>query len=430
MEIKSLAANIWRKFVVLSDMKKAVVVCLIGVGVIVLRRPELLFNAQFWAEDFAVFYRDAYMRGGYSIFKTYSGILPFFPRLVALPLLLVPLRFAPAAANLVAILVMVLPLFIFWSDSTLIKKFSVRSKMTFTFLYLLIPGIAEIYGNFTNTIWFLAAAAILVLVRGPKTQKKWLVFDITVLIVSGLSGPFAPFLALTAAYLITAQKSKNRMHWIKAAAIVACALIQIAVYVQAPQQRTASLVSQKRELINNYSKPIKITGMRFFALPVAGEKIITKEIAGSPQMFMLGMFAIIMTIYAFIKANIYMRAVILFGSLIYASTFVRAQTVPIVQFWDMLQLNSFGARYFFIPIFCWLLILVYFAALTRNNMGKIASALVALYVLFFPFYFRVKELKKFNFRGQANEFSTLRPGQQYCFDINPDEAWKTCLKKN
>lgn len=437
MNIKKAIKNLWNRFMGLSEIKKALLVCSIGFLIIVSRRPELVLNAQFWAEDLAVYYRETLDFGARSILVPYSGMLQTFPRLVALLLYPAPLSAVPLAYNLVAIGVMLLPLFILWSDRTLFGKEGPLAKLGVSILYLLLPGIGEIFGNLTNSLWFLAIASILVLVR-KNPKRSWLVFDSVVLALTALTGPFGPILVVVAFFLIWAQRKKVPSYlWIKTAILVVCSIVQLCIYLQTPQQRTASLYAQKRAMIVNYQKPIQMTGMRFFVLPIAGKdvvapgehRLISRQTAEAPQVYMLGIFMLIITAIGFMRSRLEIRALIIFGALTYGISLIRAQTISIVEFWDTLQINLFGARYFFVPFVIWILLLGSLAITQKNWLRYLSLTSLAIYLLFFPFSFRVDYLKDFDFDQQIEEFGKVKQGDKYCFRINPGDSWTTCLKK-
>lgn len=430
-EIHIRLKKIWKKILDLSDIKKALTVCAISILFIFMRRPELLINAQFWAEDFAVFYQDAYRYGANSFTHDYSGLLQTFQRLIAFIFQPIPLLFMPLAYNLVATLIMVLPLFILWSDEKILEQEGPKAKVLVSILYLLLPNVGEIYGNLTNTIWYLALAALLVLIRNSK-NNRWLAFDLIIIVMAGLSGPFAPLLVVVGVFLLFARRTngiRNKGLWLKTCILIVCACVQIGIYASAPKQRTASLINQKRSIITSYEKPIHITGMRLFVVPVLGKDAVTEKISLSPQTYLLGLLAIIITLVGFIKSRLEVKAMILFATLVYATSLLRAQTVPIVQFWDMLLFNSFGARYFFIPLFVWIVLLTSLTHKSKNKLAKVSSIIIGLYIVFFPFSFGVEKLKEYNFASQVQEFEKGQSDKIYCFDINPDESWKTCLKK-
>ena len=77
-----------------------------------MRRPDALLNAQFWAEDGAFWYADAYNAGPWiSLFQPENGYFQTISRLVAGISLLFPLRDAPLFFNVAAITIQALPVY-------------------------------------------------------------------------------------------------------------------------------------------------------------------------------------------------------------------------------------------------------------------------------------------------------------------------------
>jgi hypothetical protein len=85
-------------------------VFLLACALIVSRRPDAVFHAQFWAEDGRYFFADAYNVGWWAaIFRAYGGYFHALPRLGAAFALLVPFSLAPLVLNLIAISAQALP---------------------------------------------------------------------------------------------------------------------------------------------------------------------------------------------------------------------------------------------------------------------------------------------------------------------------------
>src|SRR5690348_8889568 len=73
------------------------------------RRPDAILNAQFYAEDGARWYRDAYELGWRSLLIPETGYLQTVSRLAAFFALLFPFGWAPLVMNLCALAVQILP---------------------------------------------------------------------------------------------------------------------------------------------------------------------------------------------------------------------------------------------------------------------------------------------------------------------------------
>ncbi len=172
------------------------VIFLLLVAAVILfsRRPEGLTQAQFWAEDGRVWYADSYNLGnGKAFLLTQDGYFQTLSRAASAVSQLFPVAAAPLVFNVVALGVYLLPLVVLFAErfDKLISSFKVR--LLLAFLYVALPNTAQVQGNLTNAQWLLAIGACLVLLAETSSKFGWRAFDVCVVALSGLSGPFAIF---------------------------------------------------------------------------------------------------------------------------------------------------------------------------------------------------------------------------------------------
>jgi hypothetical protein len=132
-----------------------VVLYLVGVALLVLRRPDVLTSPKLWAEDGAIFMKDAFLQHGYrALLAPYSGVVLVVPRLWAEFTTVLPVRLVPASYAAFSLLLDTASLAVVLSRrfSWLMPSFKVRASL-FVALVLL-PGTWEIHGNLTNSIWY------------------------------------------------------------------------------------------------------------------------------------------------------------------------------------------------------------------------------------------------------------------------------------
>lgn len=166
-------------------------VAVVSATLIISRRPDALFNPQFWAEDGAVFYADAYNKGVLtSLVTPYQGYFVTVQRLGALIALVFPLAWSPFVLNLLGLILQVLPAVFLWTRrfDRLIPNLHARALLFF--LYVAVPNSSEIDVTLTNSQWHLALLAFMVLVAAPP-RGWWRIFDLFVLLLAGMSGPFS-----------------------------------------------------------------------------------------------------------------------------------------------------------------------------------------------------------------------------------------------
>jgi hypothetical protein len=175
-------------------------VFLAACALIVSRRPDAIFHAQFWNEDGSVFFADAYNFGWWrALFRIYSGYYHLFPRLGAALALLAPLALAPLVLNAIAISVQALVVNLLLCARSLAWG-SLRNRSMLAAIYVALPNSFEMNATITNSQWILALIAFLVLVMPEARSVGARVADVCVLLLCGLSGPFCIFLFPIALY--------------------------------------------------------------------------------------------------------------------------------------------------------------------------------------------------------------------------------------
>ncbi|PTB21167.1 hypothetical protein C9I57_10745 [Trinickia symbiotica] len=155
-----------------------------------LHNPGKLLTAEFWGEDGAVWYADAYNNGISSFFITNGGYLNSVQRLIAFLTLPLPLHLAPIFFAFIALLVQVLPpaflatsrMAEVWPDTT--------SRYLFAIFLVAMPNAQETSVNVTDSQWHLAILAFLLIISSPPRSTSIRLVEYLVLLVSGLSGPF------------------------------------------------------------------------------------------------------------------------------------------------------------------------------------------------------------------------------------------------
>lgn len=200
-------------------------VFLLACALIVSRRPDAMFHAQFYAEDGHVFFADAYNFGWWSaLFRTYEGYYHALPRLGAALALLAPLTLAPLVLNVIAICVQALPVNVMLC-SRLSAWGSLRARVLLAGIYLALPNSFEMNATITNSQWILALIAFLLVATPRPRGTAARIFDVCVLLLCGLSGPFCIFLFPIALY--AAWRHRERWRWMRAGLIFATCLVQV-----------------------------------------------------------------------------------------------------------------------------------------------------------------------------------------------------------
>lgn len=164
------------------------------------RDPSLFTHSQFFAEDGVVWYAQAYNSGWlHSLTLPSAGYLSTVQRLGAGFAMLVPFRWAPLPMMLWGLLVQALPVSILLS-SRCGQWAALSTRIAFAAVYVAIPNAQEIHVVCTNSQWHLALAALLLAFAAPPRTAWQRIFDVIVLALCSLSGPFGillvPFVAV------------------------------------------------------------------------------------------------------------------------------------------------------------------------------------------------------------------------------------------
>src|SRR3569623_1286621 len=202
----------------------------ISLVVMIARRPDILSNAVFWAEDGAVYFADAFNKGALAaLFLPYAGALQIFPRAIYGLATLLPLRFVPLFGVWAALLVRAaIPAFLFSSRFTWIDW---RAKVAVAAYFLLMPNLAEVHANPANTHWYLGIYLLMVVLADAPRTFAWKCHDWAVLVLAGLSGPMIQFVLPALVFRAVAQRDTANARWAFGGVAAMFAVLQLALLV-------------------------------------------------------------------------------------------------------------------------------------------------------------------------------------------------------
>src|SRR5208282_1019677 len=173
---------------------------LISFGLVASRRPDALFHPQFFAEDGVIFYQQAFNTGWLKALETpVAGYYDTISRLVAAVSMAFPIWAAPPIFNVAAIAIQISPVWFFNTSRFDGLIPDGRMRLLLSFLYLGLPNSLEIDANLTNALWHMALLGVMVILAPQSPGFLWKAFDLIVLAISGLSGPFCLLLFPSAA---------------------------------------------------------------------------------------------------------------------------------------------------------------------------------------------------------------------------------------
>jgi len=407
-------------------MRRVVLVFLFFAAVVVSRRPDVLFNAQFWAEDGKMWYADAYNLGVVQPFlHPAAGYFDTFPRLAALVGLILPIGMVPLMFSCIAIVFQVLPAQ-FLLSSRCREWGSINGRALFAFLYLALPNSQEMQANITNTQWRLALLALMIFFAKPGLSALWNAFDLLILAFSALSGPFIIFIAPIAAILYW-REPRNRQRMTLFLISGFGALIQgLAVLLAGGEERVVDAVrGASPELL------IQILAKQVFLAVLVGRRTLAGYSFESGPGWIVAVIAVCVGIaiecYVLLKAPPVWKAFILFSFCILGVSLAFPMTKS--PQWPTL-LESGGVRYWFF------LMLAYMASVVWMLQGRnpaiiraLATALLLLMVCGIVQDWGHPRPVDFHFSDYVRKFSELPPGSTLFIPINP-AGWTMQLMKH
>lgn len=330
-----------------------IVIFFISLIIIISRRPDAIFNPQFWAEDGAVWYAQAYHYGPLkALFFPHNGYLQSISRITAAFAQILPLRAAPLTYNVIAIFFQFFPVIFFCSSrfDFLVPRKTVRFLLIL--IYLILPYSHELHVNITNTHTRLALLAFMVLIATPNKKLLWRFFDIGVILLSGLSGPFCIVLAPIAFI----KWFLRRNHYTRTILflLIITALIQglcVLLYRRPSELLPLGATLNRFSAIVAYIYTAAITGshgVELLAYKDSNNLLIIYAIVATGSFFVF---------FVFIKASLELRLFIIFSNLIFLSSLFSPNTSAILPQWEAFLIPGVNTRYYFFPIFSFLICL-------------------------------------------------------------------------
>ena len=393
-------------------------------AVIISRRPDAVFHAQFWAEDGRVWYADAYNCGWWAtLSRAYYGYLEIFPRLGASLALLAPLAFAPVVLNCIAIAVQALPVNLLLSVRSSVWG-SLRYRVLLAGMYLSLPNCWEIDATITNTQWLLALIAVLLVVATKPRSTRGRLLDLCTISLCGLNGPFCIFLFPIALFL--AWKHRDRWRWIAVSVLATCSSVQVWNLLN------GGLSSRPHLRLG--ASPV------MFARILAGQVYLGTLLGGITQPPHVGLGYLIALIgiaaggttlvtACFLRSPLPMKLFLLFSTMLLAASLIAPALGSLVGLtaWEGMVIGA-GARYWFFPTlaFAWAILWCF---QSRSRALKIVSALL-LCILGFGVALRWRHpaFRDMHFVEYARKFEAAPPGTAITIPENP-EGWNLRLIK-
>ena len=389
-------------------------------ALIISRRPDAMFCPQFWAEDGAVWYADAYNKGATALLLPHNGYFQMLPRLIAMLAQYVPFSLGPLLFNSVALLIQIsCALFVISSRASTLGKYRVR--LMIAFLYLAIPNSNEIHGNLTNAQWHLAFLSLLVILAKPPTTNMAQLFDLVVIGLTGFTGPFVIFLCPIAALLYMKERAgRYRSVLIYC---VGCGLVQVGTLLitWSPVRMEAVRGASPTLLLEILVRQVfgaALLGRRtlgglssnsFWALPVA----------------LLAALSVGIHFCAWLCGPFRWKMLFAFSTRIFVASLAYPM-VPSPQ-WHTLA-SAGGIRYWFFPILAFLMGLVCMVEAPNHFVRSVARILLTISLVGVVQDWGHPRFTDQHFQEYVQAFSQVSVSTPFAIPLNP-EGWSMKLIK-
>jgi hypothetical protein len=390
------------------------------------RGPTVVLHPSLWAEDGKIFFEAAYQLGWHvPLTQTAAGYFQTFPRLIADVGLLVPLRSVPLLFMSVALAVQVLPAVMVASHRYSSAVPDVRVRLLLATLYLVIPNSSEIFVNLTDAQWHLAVLSVLVVLALPATGG-WRVFDVAVLALSGLTGPYA--LSLIVIIVIVFFRRRRRWTLVLGAVTAVGGAVQLVELAAAPRGGTGPLGATLPRLI-------EMLGGRMVGNTVLGTATSVSH-AYLAHLFLYSVLllavAAVIVGMALWRGPFELKMFNLWAGLALAGALASPLVSPTGSQWQGL-ISDAGARYWFFPSLALLADAVWLAGQLRSPRRWMAALAVIFLVAVAAFGiredFRYPSATVPNWGAQVAAFDKLAPGSSYNFELRPPGWIMTLTKK-
>jgi hypothetical protein len=407
--------------------------------ILYLRDPGALINAQFWAEDGAVWFQDAYNShfSVFTIFEPYAGYLGVFPRLVATLSWFVGMSNAPLLFSTVALLVQTLPVVYLWSKRCNRIVPNTYARLIITVFYLTLPYMTEIHATPTNSQWFLAIVSFILLFSVPAKSLLLRVLDNLILGISILSGPFGLFLtpiALTE-YVLNKKdrpRLKPKLAIVAiATAIQAIVILYIIIFGNEPRGSAAIGLS-----ITNL---IDIVGGQIFGSGLYGQQSFTFFVSKPWIATVVAILGLQLMIFALIRGPKILKYFIVYSGAVVVSALLSPPAGSVTSeggtYWGLLsEVVGMGGRYYFLLHLALVATLVWIIFSNSHIFLKGTACIILVSSMIIGVRADFKILPwtdhDYAYKSYARKFDKLQPGQRIDIPISPGGIWKIELQKH
>lgn len=408
-----------------ASIVATVVACLL---LVLSRKPDAFQEAQFWAEDGVIWYKQAHDMGWWSLLSPQNGYFQSISKIAGNIAQLVSLSSAPLVFSLIALIFKLLPILLLNTSRGRQLVPELHCRLLLCGLYVAHPYSWEVFINVTNIHWHLALTALLVLCFSDWDGAWRKGGDCAIVLLCGLSGTFSLFLAPIA--VLQLYRSRTRRALVLAAILATAAAIQVAALVL-----TGSTTRSAAPLDASWSDLFRIIGGQIVAAGLLGDGWSNLFATSWWQQSILVPLAFCVVApslmaRAFMGGDHTLRALIVLGALVFAAALARPQISSTQGQWPLFTRPNVGGRYAFLPIVAFHASLVFLAIKDRHIVYRWSARilLAILLVVGVPQSWSIQPYEDVGFAAKAEEFEHALPGTTVEIPINPP-GWSFRLEK-
>lgn len=395
---------------------------IIACAVLILRRPDAILHAQFLQEDGHTWFADVYNFGWWvGVWRIYEGYHHLFMRLGAALALIVPLERAPLVLNCIAIALQSLPVNLLISTRSSVWG-SLRFRALLAGIYLVLPNTREMLDNISQAQSPLTLCAFILLVASPPRGIVGKLFDVSILLLCGLTGPQCIFLLPIALFLAW----RHRACWLSIAAVILAATCA----VQAWGLLDGGFSSRPHFALG--ASPILlvriVAGHIFLGTLLGGNGLAA---ASNPQIEILlicvAIGGTIFVAFCFTRSIMPMRLFFLLTSALFAVSLISPTAYPPAggTMWQLLA-GAGGIRYWYLPSMAFAWSLLYGLYGRAASLKTISAVLLCVMCFGIVRDWRTAPPKNLHWTENAKRFEAAPAGTEFTFPENP-EGWNIHL---
>jgi hypothetical protein len=392
---------------------------LAAIAIVVAHRVDAFTTPQFYAEDGAQWFSNAYTFGPIpALGLAHAGYLQVISRLG--PVLAAPFGIAnqPLIFNICGLLIQIAPVFYFLSSrfDSLVPSFWFRAVLSAA--YLLLPA-AELNVDITSAPFHLVILATLVILAPEPARWHWKAFDLIAVVLCGFSGPFVYILFPVSVlwYLI-----RRRRFTLLLAALLAIAFVAQFAASRSGPRLEANLGASLQNLVVIVCDRIILSGI--FAEPGHRHVYVAGRSLGVPLASVICVLALPVVALVVWRAPWELKV---FG-LVAAGIVVAGLLAPLISVkgndWHIMATSDSAARYFFMARVAWIVALAWAATqLPRAWMSRTAWAAGAIaFATGLPVW-AYTPFVDYHWPQEARTIEGSAPGTKLMLPIPPGSGW-------